>query len=202
MSDGLPRWFDILVASAVLVAGAPLWILIAVAVRVSSPGPVLHHCVRVGLHGREFALLKFRTMRVGMGGPAVTTSGDCRITEIGRFLRKTKLDEVPQLVNVLRGEMALVGPRPEDPKYAATYNDGQRKVLEVRPGLTSPASIQYRHEEDVLAKAEDVERCYVDDVLPSKLRIDIAWLDDRTAWGDVKIIARTVTAITRQRCDH
>lgn len=195
MKPGLPRWVDITVARAVLVLGAPLWVLIAVAVRASSPGPVLHRSVRVGRHGQEFQLLKFRTMRTGTSGPAVTVSGDDRVTSIGRFLRKTKLDEVPQLLNVNRGEMALVGPRPEDPKYVAGYDRRERRVLEVRPGLTSPASIRYRHEEQILAAAADLERCYREEVLPDKLRMDIAWLADRTAWGDVRTMARTARAI-------
>ncbi len=186
-------------ASALLGVGSPLWLSIAVAVRVSSRGPALHRSLRVGLHGHQFELLKFRTMRVCNDGPAVTMSGDDRVTSIGRILRATKLDEVPQLVNVVRAEMALVGPRPEDPRYVANYNDEQLKILQARPGLTSPASIHYRHEEELLAAAEDLERCYLEEVLPHKLRIDVTWLSNRTALGDLTIIASTLRAIPTRR---
>ena len=201
MSRGLPRWVDIVVATAVLVAGAPLWLVVAVAVRCSSPGPVFYRGRRVGMGGREFEILKFRSMRVNDRGARLTTAADDRITPVGRWLRATKLDEVPQLINVLRGEMALVGPRPEDPRYVATYTVEQRQVLTVRPGLTSPASIEYRFEEQALATAEDVESVYLGRVLPDKLRIDLAWLAERTAWGDVAVIARTLAAVVKRRAD-
>lgn len=197
MSRGLPRSVDVVVALAVLVAGAPLWLVIVVVVRLSSPGPVLYRGRRVGLNGREFQLLKFRSMRITEGGGLLTAAGDDRVTSVGRWLRNTKLDEIPQLVNVIKGEMALVGPRPEDPKYVAMYTAEQRKVLAVRPGLTSPASIRYRFEEQALAADEDVERAYLERVLPDKLRLDRAWLAERTAWGDVTIIARTLLAVVR-----
>lgn len=193
----LPRWIDVAVATCILLIGAPLWMALAIIVRVSSPGPALHRAHRVGLYGETFELLKFRTMHLAGNDPAITARGDARITPIGRVLRATKLDEVPQLVNVLRGEMALVGPRPEDPRYVADYTSEQRDLLLVRPGLTSPASIEYRHEEAVLAAAADPERAYVETVLPTKLAIDLAWLAHRSLVGDLAIVLRTLRAIVR-----
>lgn len=193
---GLGRWFDLGVSSAVLLLGAPLWFAIGGIVRLTSPGPVLYRACRVGLNGREFEMLKFRSMRVA-DGPAITASRDSRITGVGRLLRGSKLDEVPQLLNVLRGEMAIIGPRPEDPRFVNLDDLDQRLVLSVRPGLTSMASVEYRYEERVLAGADDVDRVYREQIQPEKLRIDAQWLLSRSRMSDIGLIARTAAAIVR-----
>ena len=198
MNPGLPLWVNKALAAAVLVVLSPLLACIAVLVKTSSAGPVFHRGRRVGLRGREFQHLKFRTM-TAVDGPAVTASGDARVTGIGRSLRHWKLDELPQLVNVVRGEMALVGPRPEDPLYVAGYTAAQRHVLDVLPGLTSPASIAFRHEERLLAASAEPERTYVETVLPRKLEIDQSWLRERTSRGDLIVLIRTLRVIVSGR---
>ena len=193
---GLGRWFDLPVAGAVLILGAPLWLGLALAIRLTSPGPVLHRARRSGRGGEPFEMLKFRSMRLDHG-TGITAYGDPRITPVGRFLRTSKLDEVPQLINVLRGEMAIVGPRPEDPRYVDRDDPLHAFVLRSLPGLTSRASVDYRHEEQILAGIDDVEAVYRSEVLPSKLRIDAAWVQTRTVRSDLRIIADTVLAIAR-----
>ncbi|MFZ1405869.1 MAG: sugar transferase [Anaerolineae bacterium] len=163
------------VAAAVgLMLLSPLFCWIALWIKLTSPGPVFYRAVRVGQDGRPFRLYKFRSMIVGTDrqGPGITATGDPRITRVGRFLRRAKLDELPQLINVLLGDMSLVGPRPEDPRYVAFYTPEQRRVLSVRPGITSPASLAYRHEEQLLA-GEDWETHYRTRVLPDKLALDL-----------------------------
>ena len=145
-------------------------------------------------------LLKFRTMRMGptpgaVCGPRITSETDDRITPLGAWLRRTKLDELPQLWNVLLGDMSLVGPRPEDPRFVGSYSDDQLRLLSVRPGLTSPATIAYRHEARLLAGAADPERTYVDEVLPTKLSMDLAWLDHRSFRGDIGVLVATSRAL-------
>jgi len=129
-------------------------------------------------------------------GPGITATGDSRVTPVGRFLRRTKIDELPQLINVLRGDMSLVGPRPEDPRYVARYTPEQRRVLAVRPGITSAASLTYRHEEQLLS-GEDWETVYRTQVMPEKLAIDLAYLQRRTLWSDLVLVFRTVVAMMR-----
>ena len=194
------RIFDVVCAALGLVISSPIWVIAAVATKLSSPGPVLHRAQRVGMDGAPFTLLKFRTMRrdAATQGPAVTTSGDPRITAVGRWLRRTKIDELPQLWNVLRGEMSLVGPRPEDPRYVALYTPRQRDVLTVRPGITSPASVAYRHEESLLVGA-DAEDRYVSEVMPAKLEIELEYIASRTLLADVKVLLRTAAAVLRLR---
>jgi lipopolysaccharide/colanic/teichoic acid biosynthesis glycosyltransferase len=190
------RLFDVGISAAGLLILSPLFALLAIAVRISSRGPVLHRGQRIGLGGRRFALYKFRSMRVGGDGPAITRAGDPRITRIGRFLRRTKLDELPQLINVLAGDMSLVGPRPEAPRYVELYDARQRRILTVRPGMTSPASLLYRSEEEQLVGA-DWERAYVERIMPEKLRIDLDYLDRRTLRSDFRVIASTIVAVFR-----
>ena len=192
----MSRLFDLAVAAAGLFLLAPLFALLALAVKLSSPGPVFHRGRRVGKDGAPFDLFKFRSMRVGEAGPEITRAGDARVTAVGRLLRKWKLDELPQLINVLAGEMSLVGPRPESPRYVAMYDAGQRRILSVRPGITSPASLLYRSEEEQLA-GEDWERTYVERVMPEKLRVDLAYVDRRTFRSDLGVILQTVAAIFR-----
>lgn len=187
------RAFDIAASACALLVLAPLLAAIAALVALGSPGGAFFRQVRVGLNGREFLLLKFRSMRPGSEAKGQLTVGgrDPRITRVGYFLRKSKLDELPQLFNVLRGDMSIVGPRPEVPRYVAMYNDEQREVLRVRPGLTSLASIAYINENDVLGRASDPERAYVEEVMPAKLALDLRYVRERTIGLDLRIIART-----------
>lgn len=191
-SDSAQRLFDVALSGAALLVLSPLFLGIAVAVALSSKGPILFRARRVGRAGVLFDVLKFRTMAVGAHtvGPAITRAGDPRVTTVGRWLRRTKLDELPQLVNVLWGEMSMVGPRPEDPKYVAHYTESQKVVLRARPGITSAASVRYRHEEQLLAR-DDWEHYYREVLLPEKLRIDAEYLENRTLWSDVRVLAAT-----------
>ena len=174
-----------------LVILSPLLLLVAVAVKLGSRGPALFRHERVGFRGKPFRLLKFRTMRMGEGGPELTRSGDDRITPLGRLLRATKVDELPQLWNVLRGEMSLVGPRPEVARYVDRYTAEQRRVLDVRPGITDWASIEFRDEEKLLAQADDVEQYYVTRVLPRKLALNLRYIDEMSVITDLRIMAVT-----------
>jgi len=200
-SAALVRLFDVAGATLIGVVTAPLWMLVAAGVRLTEGSPVLHSAVRVGRDGAPFVLLKFRTMRPGptpgsTHGPRITSATDRRITRLGAWLRRTKVDELPQLWNVVRGDMSLVGPRPEDPLFVGEYSDDQIRLLSVRPGLTSPATIAYRHEAQLLTGYADPERAYVEEVLPNKLSIDLAWLDHRTVRGDVGVLFATARALT------
>ena len=191
------RAFDILSSAAGLALLSPLLVVIAAAVKLDSPGPVLFRGQRVGRYGREFHIWKFRTMVTGAdrAGPGITVANDSRVTRVGRLLRRTKLDELPQLVNVLRGEMSLVGPRPEDPRYVALYPPEQRaQVLSVRPGVTSPASVRFRDEESALS-GEDWETAYVQTVMPAKLALDLEYVQNASLLRDVGLIVRTVAAL-------
>lgn len=193
---GLPPWFERSVSCVTLVALSPLMLLCALAVRLSSPGPVLFRQERVGEGGRPFQLVKFRSMRTGSEGAQVTARGDTRVTRVGEFLRKTKLDELPELWNVVRGDLSLVGPRPEVPKYVDLESPRWRAVLSVRPGITDPMTIMLRHEEEILAAVEgDPETYYREILLPEKLRGYIEYLRRRSAWSDLGVLFSTVFAI-------
>jgi lipopolysaccharide/colanic/teichoic acid biosynthesis glycosyltransferase len=145
-------------------------------------------------------IVKFRTMHVNDGsGPRVTSSSDPRVTREGRWLRKTKLDETPQLINVLKGEMALVGPRPEDPRYVAQYSRAQREILNYKPGLVGPAVLAFRHEEEILAEAPDLERAYLETILPQKLALDLGYMKERTLRSDLRMLGRTVKVVFSRR---
>lgn len=177
---------------------SPLLLTVAVIIRLTSPGPALYLATRVGKDGQLFRLMKFRSMIVGADsvGPGITASGDSRVTTVGRFLRRTKLDELPQLFNVLKGEMSLVGPRPEDPRYVSHYTPMQRQVLRVRPGITSAASLAFRHEERMLS-GPDWESRYVREVMPAKLAIDLEYLARRTVWTDLSLTIRSVAVMVK-----
>jgi len=190
----MKRPFDVVASLVALIALSPLLALVALAVKLTSAGAVFYRGERVGRGGKPFRILKFRTMRANAGGPAITQGGDARVTQLGRFLRRLKLDELPQLVNVLRGEMSVVGPRPEAPEYVALYTDNERRVLTVRPGLTSPASLRYRNEEALLAGDGWHER-YVNEIMRDKLRDDLNYIDTRTFLGDLGLIARTFLSL-------
>lgn len=193
-SGVVKRALDLVLCLLAAPVTLPLGAAIAVAVRLTSPGPVFYRAHRVGRDMRPLTVLKFRTMVQGSAGPAVTRAGDPRITPLGRVLRASKLDELPQLINVLRGEMSLVGPRPEDPRYVATYDAEQRQVLSVRPGVTSLAFLRFGDEQAFIERAgpADTEAFYVDRVLPEKLRIELGYVQQWTLRGDLRILARTV----------
>ena len=195
--EGLGRWVDGLCAAAGLILLSPVLAGAALAVKLSSPGPVLHRAVRVGRAGNPFVMLKFRTMVLeAVAGPGITSAEDPRVTPVGHALRRWKLDELPQLVNVLRGEMSLVGPRPEDPRYVARYTPEQRRVLRVRPGLTSPASLRFSREESKLT-GEDWETAYLQKILPAKLSEDLEYLEHRSARSDLTILVRSVWKVAK-----
>lgn len=190
------RIFDIVASMVGLIVVSPLMLGIAIAIKTTSSGPVFYSSRRVGRHGRHFGILKFRTMVVDADkiGPRVTVCDDPRITRIGCLLRRTKLDELPQLINVLRGEMSLVGPRPEDPRYVALYTKEQRAVLNVAPGITSPASLRYCDEQALLTGA-DWETLYVKEILPAKLAIDLEYAKRPGLQRDLEVIAGTLKAL-------
>jgi len=188
------RAFDVAMSAVGLVITSPLVVAAAIAVKVESPGPAFYVAPRVGKDGRIFQILKLRTMRAGAAGPAVTAGDDPRITRVGRLLRRAKLDELPQLLNVLRGDMSLVGPRPEDPRYVARYTPEQRKVLEVRPGITGPTVLAFIDEESIL-KGGDAEAVYVGKVMPDKLAIDLDYIHRASFRGDLAILGRTALAM-------
>lgn len=192
----LRRCLDLVASIAGLLVLSPVFCLCAFLIRLDSPGPIFYRARRVGKNGRVFHLIKFRTMIHGADrlGPAITAQGDRRVTRIGSVLRRLKLDELPQLYNVALGEMSLVGPRPEDPRYVALYTPEQRRTLCVRPGITSAASLAYRHEEQLL-RGEDWETVYRTNILPEKLAIDLAYLERRTVASDLQLIFRTIAAV-------
>ena len=192
----LKRALDLAVATVGLVITSPVMAVIAIGIRSTSSGPAIFRASRVGRDGRLFTLYKFRSMRTTPGSPGtlITAAGDDRITRIGRILRSTKLDELPQLVNVLRGDMSIVGPRPEDPSYVHTYTSEQRRILDWRPGLTSPASIEYRHEEEILAAANDLETAYAQ-IMDAKLRLDLSYFGTSSMQSDVTVIYKTIRSL-------
>ena len=194
------RCFDVVISLGLLIALLPLIVLIGACVRVLSGPPTIYRARRAGRHGACFQMLKFRTMVAGAGGPRITGVADDRVTGVGRVLRRTKLDELPQLVNVLRGEMSMVGPRPEDPRFVALYTDEERQVLSVRPGVTSPAALEYWDEARLLKAPENQrELDYVREVMRVKLALDLDYVRRRTLWLDIAVLVRTVHAVLRPR---
>jgi lipopolysaccharide/colanic/teichoic acid biosynthesis glycosyltransferase len=195
------RLFDLVLSGAGLLLLWPLLLGIALWIRLDSPGPVFFRQERVGRLGRPFRIHKFRTMAHGQAGtgPLITVGADARITSAGAVLRRCKLDELPQLIDVLRGRMSLVGPRPEVPRYVALYPPALReKVLSVRPGITDFASIEYRDENALLARAADPEREYVEVVMPAKLQFAARYVDQSSLWLDLRLIARTLRLVLRR----
>jgi lipopolysaccharide/colanic/teichoic acid biosynthesis glycosyltransferase len=197
----LKRSVDLVLATMGLFCFAPLMAALALAIKLSSSGPILFRQQRVGRGGRLFWLYKFRTMRpASMGpdaatGPAITAAGDARVTWIGRWLRHWKLDELPQLLNVMCGDMSLVGPRPEVPRYVRLYTTVQREVLAVRPGITGSSQIHFRHEEQLLAGHPEPEQYYITALLPAKLDLDLDYLRHAGLREDLRLLACTVLAI-------
>jgi lipopolysaccharide/colanic/teichoic acid biosynthesis glycosyltransferase len=193
---GLPRWFEVPLAFISLVLLAPLLALAGLAIFLSSGRPIIFRQIRVGKNGRNFELYKLRTMKPSSGGPQITSGTDTRITRLGRFLRHAKIDELPPLWNVLRGEMSLVGPRPEVPRFVVLEDPLWQKVLSVRPGITDPVSVQLRSEADLLAQVEgDMEQYYVNELQPAKLRGYVAYLEKRTWRGDLGVLVQTALAV-------
>lgn len=187
----LKRCIDIGLSIGILLLTAPIWMAVAVAVWLESGRPVLFRQQRVGKNFICFQILKFRTMRVGSSGPSVTLRGDARITKVGRFLRASKIDELPQFWNVLRGDMSIVGPRPEIPEYVELFKSRYKKVLTLRPGITDLASLRYRNEEAILAQSQNPIAVYQSRILPAKLDLADQYLRERSAFRDVAIILQT-----------
>lgn len=193
----MKRLLDILSSLLVLILLLPVWLIIALVVALESRGGVFYHQYRVGKDNRDFKMYKFRTMQTGSDQKGLLTVGDRdnRITRVGYFLRKYKLDEFPQLINVLKGDMSVVGPRPEVRKYVDLYTPEQMRVLSVRPGLTDIASIQYVHEDEILAASDNPEQTYIQEVMPAKLALNLQYIDTQSLCGDIKLIWKTFTAI-------
>jgi lipopolysaccharide/colanic/teichoic acid biosynthesis glycosyltransferase len=196
----LKRALDIMFSAAGLVVLFPLLVIIAILIKSDSSGPVFFRQKRIGRHFIPFDLYKFRSMVTDAPrmGPGITAGHDPRITRIGRVLRKTKIDELPQLLNVLKGDMSLVGPRPELTRYVELFKDDFAEVLTVQPGITDYASIRYRDEESILASYADPVEGYVNDILPAKLALNKQYVRDRSLWVDVGIIFRTLYAIVQR----
>jgi lipopolysaccharide/colanic/teichoic acid biosynthesis glycosyltransferase len=191
------RVFDVLLSAVGLALLWPVLSAIALLIKLDDAGPVFFRQSRVGYRGRLFRIWKFRTMvpDAASRGIPLTVGEDQRVTRVGRWLRRLKWDELPQLFNVLTGDMSLVGPRPELPVYVAHYNAAERRVLDLVPGMTGEASLQYRDESEVLAQAQDPERAFVERILPEKVRLNLAYGDRATLWTDVLLIMRTVRAL-------
>lgn len=193
----MKRTFDIVASGLGLIILSPVFIILAVWIKADSRGPVFYRQVRVGRKNRDFRLFKFRSMRPDSDKIGLITVGghDPRVTRSGYYIRKYKLDELPQLINVFIGDMSLVGPRPEVRKYVDMYTPEQMRVLSVRPGITSLASIRYRNENDILAAAADPDRAYIERVMPDKIAIDLEYVERATLWNDIKLIFSTFREI-------
>ncbi|EFG28026.1 sugar transferase [Fusobacterium periodonticum] len=194
----LKRIFDIISSLFGLILLSPFIIIIAILIKLDSKGPIFFKQVRVTKNGREFKIFKYRTMKIGSDKYSQITVGkDSRITKIGDFLRKYKLDEIPQLINVLLGDMSLVGPRPEVPKYVALYTEEQREILKVRAGITDYASIEFSNENDILANEVDPEKAYIEKIMPKKIELNKKYLSEISVITDVKIILLTIKKILK-----
>ena len=193
----LKRSFDVIVSSLMLVVLSPLFLILAVAIKCDSPGPVFYRQVRVTQYGKEFCIFKFRSMVQGADrrGSLVTVSGDSRITRVGRFIRRCRLDELCQLIDVFRGTMTFVGTRPEVPKYVAAYTPEMMATLLLPAGITSEASILYKDEADLLDAATDVDAVYIHEVLPGKMKYNLEALKNFSLLSDIKTMFRTVFAV-------
>ena len=193
----MKRLFDIVASGLGLIVLSPLFAVLAVWIKADSKGPVFYRQTRVGRNNRDFRLFKFRSMRPDSDKLGLITVGghDPRVTRSGYYIRKYKLDEFPQLINVFKGDMSLVGPRPEVRKYVDMYTPEQMRVLSVRPGITSLASIRYRNENDILAASDDPDRCHIEPVMPDKLAIDLEYVDRATLWNDIRLIFSTFREI-------
>lgn len=191
---GIKRIFDITASGLGIIILSPVLLVIALMIKKESDGPVFFKQIRVGEKGKNFEILKYRTMVVDAEklGRQITVGNDNRITKIGGFLRKYKLDELPQLINVFKGDMSLVGPRPEVPRYVEMYNDEQRKVLDVKPGITDLASIRYKDENELLGTAEDPDDMYINTIMPDKLALNLEYINKSNVFFDIYIILKTI----------
>lgn len=193
----MKRLFDIIASALGLIVLSPLFLVLAVWIKVDSKGPVFYRQTRVGWHNKDFRIFKFRSMRVGSDrGSLVTIGGrDSRITKSGYYIRKYKLDEFPQLINVLIGDMSLVGPRPEVRHYVDYWTPEQMRVLDVRPGITDPASIKFRNENELMAQAGDPERYYINVIMQEKLRLYLEYVDNQSFLYDLRLIFATLRVV-------
>lgn len=191
------RAFDIVCAALGLLVLSPVLLVCALLVGLTSPGGVLFRQERVGKDGVPFTIYKFRSMRKDNAGLKISTSGDSRITPVGRVLRKAKLDELPQLWNVLKGDMSFVGPRPEVREYTDLYTPEQRQVLLLRPGITGLASIRYRNENELLTASDDPNRTYIEEIMPAKLALDLKYIPRACVSYDIKLILETLVTVVR-----
>jgi len=189
----MKRLFDILMSLSILVLFAPLGLLLSLCILLESKGGVFYRQERIGLNGKPFTLLKLRSMRPNADTQGKLTVGarDPRVTRVGAFIRKYKLDEFPQFINVLKGEMSVVGPRPEVVEYVRQYSEEQRKVLNYKPGITDLASITYFEENKLLAKSTDPERTYIEEIMPEKIHINLQYQETATVWTDIQVVWRT-----------
>lgn len=193
----MKRFLDIIFSGLGLICLSPLFVFLALWVKLDSPGPVFYRQVRVGRNNRDFKLYKFRSMRVDSDKKGLITIGehDPRVTQSGYYIRKYKLDEFPQLINVFLGDMSLVGPRPEVRKYVDMYTDEQMHVLDVRPGITDMASIYYRNENELLEKANNPEKYYREVIMQDKLRINLEYVRNHSVIGDFRMILKTLFVV-------
>ncbi len=196
----MKRIFDIVMSGLGLICLSPLFLVLAVWIKCDSAGPVFYRQIRVGRGNKDFRLFKFRSMRPDSDKLGLITVGghDPRVTRSGYYIRKYKLDEFPQLINVFVGDMSLVGPRPEVRKYVDLYTPEQLRVLNVRPGITSLASIRYRNENEILAKADDPDKAYVEQIMPDKIAIDLEYVENASLTNDIKLIFKTFGEIIRK----
>mgnify|MGYP003297915773 FL=1 len=196
----MKRLFDILLSGIGLLIISPLFLIVAIWIKLDSPGPIFYRQVRVGRYNKDFRIFKFRSMRIGSDkGSLVTIGGrDPRITRSGYFIRKFKIDELPQLINVLIGDMSLVGPRPEVRHYVNYWTEEQMHVLDVRPGITDPASIKFRNENELLAQAEDPEKYYIEVIMQEKIKLYLDYVKKNSLWYDIKLIFQTFWVIIKE----
>lgn len=194
------RSFDCVASGLALLLLAPLLALIALLIKLDSRGPVFYRQWRVGRGQKPFQIYKFRTMvdRADQQGPAITIGGDRRITRVGRILRRFELDELPTLLNVLKGDMSIVGPRPELPKYLPYYREEHKRVFLVKPGMTDLGTLRFRDEAKILMQADDPERVYVKYILPEKLKLNLEYIERQSFWYDLNLILKTLSLIVHQ----
>ena len=196
----IKRLFDVVVSGIGLILLCPLFLFVSLWIKIDSKGPVFFRQLRVGRHNQDFRIYKFRSMRVGADkGSRITVGGhDSRITQSGYFLRKTKIDELPQLINVFIGDMSLVGPRPEVRHYVDYWTSEQMRVLNVRPGITDPASIRYRNENELLANVDNPEQYYIDVIMQDKIKLYLNYVDNHGFWSDLNLIFLTFYTIIKK----
>lgn len=197
----MKRLFDIVASGLGLLVLCPILIIVAIWIKLDSEGPVFYRQVRVGRYNKDFRIFKFRSMRIGSDkGSLVTIGGrDPRVTRSGYFIRKFKVDELPQLINVFIGDMSLVGPRPEVRHYVNYWTPEQMRALDVRPGITDPASIRFRNENELLEKADDPEKYYIEVIMQEKLKMYLEYVDNASFWYDIKLIFQTFGVIIKER---